>query len=115
MSVERLAFLADHLAQPATDLRAVDIVVVDPALVTGVVRRVDVNALHLAGVSGEQRLQRVQVVALDNQIAAVGHAAGQIGHRFEESERDVLVVFDHGVFADPAQGGHSRSIFVDVG
>jgi hypothetical protein len=50
--VQRFAFLADHLAQPAANLWAVHVVVVDPALIAGVVRRVDVDALHLPGITG---------------------------------------------------------------
>ena len=71
MSVERLAFLADHLAQPLANLRAVDVVVVGPALVARVVRRVDVDTLDLPRVARQQRLQGVQVVALDDEVALI--------------------------------------------
>jgi len=97
-------------AQPAADLRAVDVVVVDPALVAGVVRRVDVDALHLAGVARQQGLERVQVVALHDQVAAVAAvvvAAAELWHRLQQAERHVLVVLDDGFLADPVQCGHS--------
>ncbi len=42
--------------------------IVNPAFVTGVVGRVDVDALHLAVISGEPRLERLQVVALDDEV-----------------------------------------------
>jgi len=108
--VQRLAFLAHDFAQPAADLRAVDVVVVDPALVAGVVRRVDVDALHLAGVARQQGLERVQVVALHDQVAAVAAvvvAAAELWHRLQQAERHVLVVLDDGFLADPVQCGHS--------
>jgi hypothetical protein len=90
------------------NLRAVDVVVVDPALVAGVVGRVDVDALHLPGVARQQRLERVQVVALHDQVAAVAVAAGQFRHRLQQTEGHVLVVLDDGFLADPVQCRHSH-------
>ena len=40
-----LALFADDLAQPLLDLRVIDIIVVDPALVAGVVRRIGCRVL----------------------------------------------------------------------
>ena len=76
---------AQRPAQPVADLRAVDVVVVDPAFVAGVVRRVDVDALHLPRVTRQQRLERLQVVALHDQIAAVRVAARQLRHRLQQA------------------------------
>ena len=45
MAGQVLALFADNLAQPLLDLRVADIIVVDPALVAGVVWRINVNAL----------------------------------------------------------------------
>ena len=42
MAGQVLALFADNLAQPLLDLRVIDIIVVDPALVAGVVGRIDV-------------------------------------------------------------------------
>lgn len=47
----------DNLPEPLADFRAVDVVVVDPVFVAGVVRRVDVDALDLARVVREQSLE----------------------------------------------------------
>lgn len=55
--------------QPFLDDRRIDVVVIAPALVAGVVRRVDVNAVDLAGVSRQQRFQRVEIVAVNDEIA----------------------------------------------
>ena len=51
-------------AQPVAHHRRVDLVVVNPPLVAGVVGRVDVDALHLPGIAWQQRLERVQVVEI---------------------------------------------------
>jgi len=48
MTVEGLTFLADGFAKPLADGGTVDVVIVGPALVAGVVWRVDENAFHLA-------------------------------------------------------------------
>ena len=48
----------------------------DPAFVARVVRRVDVDALHLPGVVRKQRLERNEVVALDDEVAVARLPAG---------------------------------------
>ena len=56
------------IAQPLAHERAVDVVVVRPSLVARIIGRVNIDALDAAGVSREQRLQRVEVVAVDDEI-----------------------------------------------
>ena len=50
----------------------IHIVVVGPALVAGVVRRVDVDALHPTGVAGQQRLERMKIIPMDDEVAVRG-------------------------------------------
>ena len=64
-----LGLFSDRLADPFLKLRLRQVVVENPPFVAGVVRRVDVNALDPACMSGKKRLESQQVVALDNQIA----------------------------------------------
>ena len=59
------------MAEPFADDGAVDVIVVSPALVPSVVRRVNVDAFDLAGVVGQQRLERDEVVALHDEVAAL--------------------------------------------
>ena len=106
MPVQRLALFADHRAQPFADLGAVDVVVVGPAFVAGVVWRVDVDALDLARITRQQGLQGQQVVALHDEVAAgaiAGMTRRQRGHGLQQVERHVLVVFNNGIFADPVE------------
>src|SRR3989338_8334748 len=63
-----LAFLADDLTDPFLELRLGEIVVIDPSLVPGVVRRVNVDAFNAACVSGKKRFQSQEIVAFDNQV-----------------------------------------------
>ena len=64
-----VALAADRLADPLLELRLGQVVVVDPALITGVVGRVDVDALDTSGVRRQERLERGQIVALDDEVA----------------------------------------------
>ena len=61
--------LSDFLAQPFLDHRTIHIVVIHPALIPRVIRRVYVDALHLSGVLRKQCLQRKEVVPFNNQVA----------------------------------------------
>ena len=60
--------LADGMAEPAKDFRGIDVVVIDPALVAGIVGRIDADAFHLAGVARQKGLEGMEVVALHDQI-----------------------------------------------
>ena len=101
MPIEGLAFLADDFAEPFADDGAVDVVVVSPALVSRVVRRVNVDALHLAGVVGQQRLEGDEVVALHDEVAAAGVAAGEFRHVLEQVKGHLQVVVHHSLFPNP--------------
>jgi len=53
------------LFQPLAHERGVDSVVVAPALIAGVVRRVDEDAVHFPCVTREERLESVEIVAVE--------------------------------------------------
>ena len=55
MAGQVLALFADNLAQPLLDLRVIDVIVIDPALVAGVVGRIDIDALDAPLIPGQQR------------------------------------------------------------
>ncbi|MFZ1830137.1 MAG: hypothetical protein WAW42_15545 [Candidatus Competibacteraceae bacterium] len=64
-------------------------VVVDEIPVAGIVRRVDVDALDLAGVGHAQKAQSVEIVAFDDEIAKRRYATGQV--RIEIQRHEILV------------------------
>src|ERR1051326_8431370 len=64
-----LALLADSLADPLLELRLGEVIVVDPALVAGVVGRVNVDALDAPRMRGQERLESQQVMAFQNEVA----------------------------------------------
>lgn len=101
MAIQRLAFLTDDLTQPLTDQRAVDVVVVGPALVACVVRRIDVDALHLPRVVRQQRFERDKVVALHDEIAVSRLAAGKLRHVFQQMKRHLQMMIDDSFLAYP--------------
>ena len=101
MAAEIFCFFADDLFKPFLDTGVIDIVVVDPVLVAGVVRRVDVNALHLAVVIGQECLERFQVVAMNDEIVMQARLRREAFglHRFEFMEGDEQVEILHQRFA----------------
>ena len=111
MSVEGFAFFANSLSEPLANFGAVDVVVVDPVFVARVVRRVDGDAFHLAGVVGQERFESEQVVGLEDKVSGAGVAARQGGHILEQVERDFVVVAHHRIFPDPIQRGHKCAVF----
>ena len=92
--------LAVHdLAQPVLHHGGVDVVVVGPALVAGVVGRVDVDALDLAVIRRQQRLQGGQVVALDDQVVVQARLPAQPPGpdrlHLVERNRQMVVLHEH--------------------
>ena len=84
------------LAKPFLHHRRVDVVVVSPAFIAGVVRRVNVNTLHLAGVGGQQRLQRLEVVAVNDEIVVQPHLVREalvlLWHKFVLLDREMIIL-----------------------
>jgi hypothetical protein len=80
VAVERLPFFANDLPEPLANDRTIHVVVVSPPFVASVVRRIDLDALHLPRVVGEQRFQRDEIVALNDQIAVARLTAGEVRH-----------------------------------
>src|SRR5205823_967675 len=63
-----LAFLAHHLPDPFLELRLCQVVVIDPAFVARVVRRVDIDTFDPARVCREQAFKRDQIIALNDEV-----------------------------------------------
>ena len=106
MTVEGFAFFADGFAEPFFDGGAVDVVVVGPAFVAGVVGGVDADAFDLALVVREEGFEGEEVVPFDDEIAGAGFPATEFWHVLQEVEGDGEVVVDDGFFADPVERGH---------
>ena len=54
--------------QPRLHQRAIDVVVVDPVFVAGVVGGIDVDALDFAGVFWEECFQCVEVISVEDEV-----------------------------------------------
>ena len=94
-----LALLAHDVANPFLELRLREIVVVNPALVAGVVGRVNVDALDLARVRRQQTFQRNQIIALNDEIPVQRRFFG--GGKFpvhlqRVMRHDTVITFDCG-------------------
>src|SRR6266536_4731345 len=64
-----LAFLPDCMTYPFLELRLSEVIVVDPTLVSSIVRRIDVDAVNPTRVSWKQCFEGHQVVAFNDQVA----------------------------------------------
>ncbi|MGD0814260.1 MAG: hypothetical protein ABSA83_11700 [Verrucomicrobiota bacterium] len=106
MAGKVFGFPTNGFAQPFADQRAVDVVVVNPAFVAGVVRWVNVDALDLPGVVRQQRFERDQIIAQHDEIAAAGIARRQFRHVLKQMKRDLVVMVHHGLFSNPVQCRH---------
>ena len=67
----------DGLAEPGAHHRRVDVVVVGPTLVAGVVGRIDIDALDPVVIDRQQRLQRRQIVAVHDQVVVQARRPAQ--------------------------------------
>ena len=113
MAGEVFGFFAHHGSQPFADMRVVHIVVVHPTFVARVVRRVDIDAIHFSLILRQQRLECLEVVAVDNHIilaVAVGRIVSILPIRvllFQDTVGDVVVMFLYFLFAYPMECGHN--------
>ena len=97
-------FLAHYLAQPLFNPGVVHVVVIDPALVARVVGRINIDALDLPLIPGQQSLERLQIVPTDNHVVA---PVGVVCILFLQNPvGDFQVVVDYLVFSDPFKCGH---------
>lgn len=112
MTGEVLTLRTDNLSDPTLDSRVVYVVVIDPLLFSGVIRRVYVDAVNASLEIGKQSLQRLQVVAVDDQISAVGARIIQnalFGNALKYAKGHVAMVVDHLVLAHPIQRRHKAT------
>ena len=106
-----LALFACNLAQPLFDFRIVDVIVIDPALVAGVVGRIDVNALDAPLIPGQQCFQGFQIVAPDDHVfAAIIFVVLPVFIKavlaLQHPKRHVLMVIDHLALSNPFKCWH---------
>jgi hypothetical protein len=68
MTGKVFGFTSYDLAKPVPHFRAVYFIIIYPTLFARVVGRVNVDALHLSRVVGEQGFEGEQVIALDEEV-----------------------------------------------
>lgn len=109
MSAEVFGFFTYDLSEPFIDFGVVDVVVIDPTFVAGVIGRVDIDAFDFAFVFGQEGFKGFEVIAVDDFVAAIGVFAEGIV-LFQHLERHVEVVVDDFVFGYEVEGGHEEII-----
>jgi hypothetical protein len=95
---EVFIFHADTWPSRFFDFPLVHVVVVNPACVARVVSRVNANALHLAAVARQQGFERVQIVALNQQIALARRASRKFFVAVNQAIRHFYAMPDDSVF-----------------
>ena len=124
MARQILSFFSHDLPEPGADARVVHIVIVDPILVPRVVRRIDVDAIHAPLVLRQQRLQRHEVVAVDDHVPVVRAALRMHARRIkrifflQHMIRHVEMMIHDLALPDPLQHRHTsftlRTDFLDI-
>ena len=76
------------------------VVVVLPVLGAGVVRRVDVDAVHLARMGELQHLQRVVVLGIDDDVRRLVASASHAAHGYEPRIDGLAKFSDHNNVVD---------------
>ena len=66
--------------------------------------------LHPPGVVGQQRLERVQIVALHEEILRRRITRPERGVAMQQAVRQLPGVVHHGALPDPIEGGHPCAI-----
>ena len=111
MAGQILALFAHHFSQPFLDVGGADIIVVAPALVAGVVGRVDIDALHLALILRQQGFQCFKIIAVDDHVlTAVVFGVLPLLIKtvlpLQHPEGNFLMMVHDFIFTDPFQGWH---------
>jgi hypothetical protein len=103
---EVFGFWADGFTEPFFDCGAVDVVVINPVFVAGVIGRVDVDAFDFSGVVGQEGFEGEEVVAFDEEVLGVCLAGGEGVVAAEQVVRDLAVVVEDGLLTYPVEGRH---------
>ena len=106
-----LSLFADNLAQPFFDFWVIDIIVVDPSLVSCVVGRVDVDTLYPSFIPGQQRFQGFQIIAPDDHVFAAVvlvmlPAFVKAVLALQHPERNFLMMIDNLALSNPFKCWH---------
>ena len=68
MTGQVLALTADYLTEPLSNTGIIDIIVIHPALITGIIRRIDIDALNPALILRQKCLECFQIIAVNDHI-----------------------------------------------
>ena len=107
MTAQIFSLFTDHFTQPFADFRVIHVVVVDPAFIAGVVGRINIDALHPPLKPRKQSFQRIQIVTMNDHVAAIILPLGGIGILLLQSaEGYIQMMVDHFLFSDPVKRRH---------
>ena len=96
-----------HHSQPLSVLQIVVVMREGGARVVG---WIDVDTLHPPGVEGQQGLERLQVVVLNEHVPGIGVSGGEIGNFLQQAIGHLLLGANVLVSRQPVQCGHQLSL-----
>ncbi|WP_243403063.1 MULTISPECIES: hypothetical protein [Sphingomonas] len=82
------------------------IVVVMLERAAGIVWRIDIDALHLPAIIGQQALERLQIVSVDQHVAAAGRTRGKRRVALQQAVRYGIGRLHVAVACQPVQDQH---------
>ena len=111
---EVLALFSDNFTEPLPDLRIVDVIVINPAFIAGVIGRIDVDTFYSAFIPREQGFESFEVVTPDDHVLTavvfiVLTSLIKAVFPVKYSERHILMMIDDLAFSDPVQCRHGVS------
>jgi len=108
MTTQVLILFAHRLIKPLADLGAIYVIVINPAFVAGIVRRIDVDAFHLPGVVWKEIFKGKEIVAFNQEIAGSRIADGELGNLFQQVKRHLPMMILNRLPPDPIQCRHEN-------
>ena len=105
MTGEVFPFFPDNFTEPFFYFRIVDVIIIDPLFIAGIVGWIDVDTFYSAFVFGEERLESIKVIAVNNFIPAWGSTVVGI-FLVQNPVGDILMMIDDFGFSDPLQSRH---------
>ena len=107
MPTKIFSFCTNYLTKPLADMRVIYIVIIYPAFVASIIRRIYVDTINLPFILWQQGFQCLKVVPMNNLVATMSF--GGVGRiiapipifMFQHTERHFRMMIDYLIFSYP--------------
>src|SRR3989344_7908748 len=105
MPAQIFRFSADNFAKPLLNFWRINFIIVNPAFISSVVRRINVDAFYFPYVERHKSFQSFQIVSMNYKILRA--IADRKRFNFlQKLERNFLVMVRNLLFSYPRENGH---------